>query len=120
MMCAEVIRYLYRARYPFIMPVVRHERTANDPRGPSGTHVFAAAKCSGIYSPLLLLGEVLNPHPFLPPSKGRVREGGDFRKSSNPGSVIILSSPLDKTVLIISSLSSALGAVSTRLLVWAV
>jgi Transposase DDE domain len=44
------IRYLYRARYPFVMPVVRHGRAANDPRGPSGTNVFAAAKCSGWYT----------------------------------------------------------------------
>jgi Transposase DDE domain len=42
-----VIRYLYRARYPFIMPVVRRGRAADDPRGPSGTQVFAATKCSG-------------------------------------------------------------------------
>ena len=45
-----VIRYLYRARHPFIMPVVRHGRAANDPGGPSGTHVFAATKCSGWYT----------------------------------------------------------------------
>jgi putative transposase len=45
-----VIRYLYRARYPFIMPVVRHGRAADDPRGPSGTNVFAAAKCSSWYT----------------------------------------------------------------------
>jgi hypothetical protein len=30
-----VIRYLYRARYPFIMSVVRHGCTADDPRGPT-------------------------------------------------------------------------------------
>jgi hypothetical protein len=53
MMCAEVIRYLYRARYPFIMPVVRHGRAANDPRGPSGTNVFATLKCSGWYTSTL-------------------------------------------------------------------
>src|ERR671914_3153570 len=47
----DVIRYLYRARYPFIMPVVRHGRAAEDPRGPSGTPVFAAAKCSSWYTP---------------------------------------------------------------------
>ena len=46
----DVIRYLYRARYPFIMPVVRHGRAAEDPRGPSGTQVFAAAKCSSWYT----------------------------------------------------------------------
>jgi hypothetical protein len=48
-----VIRYLYRARYPCIMPVVRHGRPADDPRGPSGTHVFAALKCSGWYTSTL-------------------------------------------------------------------
>jgi hypothetical protein len=32
-----VIRYLYWARYPFIMSVVRHGRAADDPRGSSGT-----------------------------------------------------------------------------------
>jgi putative transposase len=42
-----VIRYLYRARYPFVMPVVRRGRTASDPRGPSGTQVFAQLKRSG-------------------------------------------------------------------------
>jgi putative transposase len=46
----DVIRYLYRARYPFIMPVVRHGRAADDPRGPSGTQVFAAAQCSSWYT----------------------------------------------------------------------
>jgi hypothetical protein len=46
----DVIRYLYRARYPFIMPVVRHGRAADDPRGPSGTNVFAATTCSGWYT----------------------------------------------------------------------
>lgn len=43
----EVIRYLYRARYPFILPVVRRGRGVDDPRGPSGTQVFAEIKCSG-------------------------------------------------------------------------
>jgi hypothetical protein len=33
-----VIRYRYRARYPFVMPVVRRGRAANDPRGPSVWH----------------------------------------------------------------------------------
>jgi len=46
----DVIRYLYRARYPFIMPVVRRGRATDDPRGPSGTQVFAATKCSGWYT----------------------------------------------------------------------
>lgn len=43
----EVIRYLQAARYPFLMPVVRRGRKADDPRGPSGTHLFAAQKRSG-------------------------------------------------------------------------
>jgi putative transposase len=46
----DVIRYLYQARYPFIMPVVRRGRATDDPRGPSGTQVFAATKCSGWYT----------------------------------------------------------------------
>jgi hypothetical protein len=29
----EVIRYLYRAHYPFIMPVVRRGRSSDDPQG---------------------------------------------------------------------------------------
>jgi hypothetical protein len=32
------------------MPVVRRGRATDDPRGPSGTQVFAAAKCSGWYT----------------------------------------------------------------------
>ena len=42
-----VIRYLYQARYPFVMPVVRRGRSTDDPRGPSGTQVFAEIKRSG-------------------------------------------------------------------------
>jgi hypothetical protein len=43
----DVIRYLQAARYPFLMPVVIRGRKADDPRGPSGTRVFAALKRSG-------------------------------------------------------------------------
>src|SRR5271165_698899 len=43
----EVIRYLQTARQPFLMPVVIRGKKANDPRGPSGTRVFAAMKRSG-------------------------------------------------------------------------
>jgi hypothetical protein len=43
----EVIRYLQAARYPFVMPVVCRGRKADDPRGPSGTRVFATHKRSG-------------------------------------------------------------------------
>ena len=43
----EVIRHLQAARQPFLMPVVIRGKKADDPRGPSGTRVFAAAKVSG-------------------------------------------------------------------------
>jgi hypothetical protein len=43
----EVIRYLQAARQPFLMPVVIRGKKAEDPRGPSGTRVFAAMKRSG-------------------------------------------------------------------------
>ena len=43
----DVIRYLQAARQPFLMPVVVRGLTADDPRGPSGTRVFAAMKRSG-------------------------------------------------------------------------
>lgn len=42
-----VIRYLQAARYPFIMPVIIHGRTASHPKGPSSTRVFATWKRSG-------------------------------------------------------------------------
>ena len=38
----SVIRYLQRARYPFLMPVVLRGRQADHPRGPSGTRVRRA------------------------------------------------------------------------------
>ena len=43
----EVIRYLQAARYPFLMPVINRGRKACDPRGPSGTRVFAAQRHCG-------------------------------------------------------------------------
>jgi hypothetical protein len=43
----EVIRYLQSARQPFLMPAVIRGKKADDPRGPSGTRVFAAMKRSG-------------------------------------------------------------------------
>ena len=43
----DVIRYLQAARQPFLMPVVIRGKKADDPRGPSGTRVFAAKKKSG-------------------------------------------------------------------------
>ena len=42
-----VIRYLYRARYPFIMPVIGRGRRPNHPRGPSATNVFFTWRRSG-------------------------------------------------------------------------
>jgi hypothetical protein len=43
----EVLRYLDRAPYPLVMPVVRRGRSVDDPRGPSRTKLFAAATRSG-------------------------------------------------------------------------
>lgn len=43
----DVIRYLQAARYPFLMPVVCHGRKPSDPRGPSGSAIFAARKTGG-------------------------------------------------------------------------
>jgi putative transposase len=42
-----VIRYLQRARYPFIMPVIGRGRKADHSQGPSGTNVFFSWKKSG-------------------------------------------------------------------------
>jgi Transposase DDE domain len=42
-----VIRYLQRARYPFLMPLVLRGRKANHPKGPSGSRVFATWTKSG-------------------------------------------------------------------------
>jgi hypothetical protein len=42
-----VVRYLQRARYPFIMPVIARGRKADDPRGVSGTRVFLGWRRSG-------------------------------------------------------------------------
>lgn len=36
----EVIRYLQRARYPFVMPMVARGRKAEHPQGPSASRVF--------------------------------------------------------------------------------
>jgi putative transposase len=46
----DVIRYLQAARYPFLMPVVIRGLKTDDPRGPSGTRVFAAMKRSGWFA----------------------------------------------------------------------
>jgi hypothetical protein len=49
----DVIRYLQRARCPFLMPVIGRGRKANDSRGPSGTNVFYSWKRSGFSSYVL-------------------------------------------------------------------
>lgn len=46
----DVIRYLQAARYPFLMPAVIRGRKADDPRGPSGTRVFASMRRSGWFA----------------------------------------------------------------------
>lgn len=43
----EVIRYLQRARYAYLMPMVIRGRKAKHVEGPSGTRVFALRKSSG-------------------------------------------------------------------------
>jgi hypothetical protein len=59
-----MIRYLQAARSPFLMPVVIRCRTPADPRGPSGTRVFAASKRSGWFAygfdDLLALAKLLD------------------------------------------------------------
>ena len=42
-----VLRYLQRARYPFLMPLVLRGHKAGHPDGPSASQVFAAWKMSG-------------------------------------------------------------------------
>jgi putative transposase len=42
-----VVRYLQRARYPFLMPLVLRGRKTDHPQGPSASRVFAAWKKSG-------------------------------------------------------------------------
>ncbi len=42
-----VVRYLQRARDPFLMPVVGHGRSPRHPKGPSGSHVFRTWKKGG-------------------------------------------------------------------------
>jgi len=42
-----VIRYLQRARYPFLTPLVLRGRKADHPKGPSASRVFACWKKSG-------------------------------------------------------------------------
>ncbi|HMB05260.1 MAG TPA: peptide synthetase [Isosphaeraceae bacterium] len=42
-----VVRYLQRARRPFLMPVVCHGRSRKQPGGPTGSYVFRTWKTSG-------------------------------------------------------------------------
>src|SRR3954470_248237 len=42
-----VVRYLQRARHPFLMPVVCHGRSPKPPGGPTGSYVFRTWKKSG-------------------------------------------------------------------------
>jgi putative transposase len=46
----EVIRYLQRARRPFLMPVVCHGRKPDHPLGPSASNVFKAMRKGGWYT----------------------------------------------------------------------
>ena len=52
----DVIRYLPAARRPFLMPVVIRGRKSGDPRGPSGTRVFAAMKRGGWFRYTVISG----------------------------------------------------------------
>lgn len=52
-----VIRYLQRARYPFIIPVIARGKKADQPDGPSGTRVFYAQKRSGWHRYTLQAGK---------------------------------------------------------------
>jgi hypothetical protein len=53
----QIIRYLQRARRPFLMPVVCHGRKADHPQGPSGSNVFKLTKKSGWYTHTLQDGK---------------------------------------------------------------
>jgi putative transposase len=46
----DVLRYLQAARLPFLMPAVIRGRKPDDPRGPSGTRVFAVMKRGGWFA----------------------------------------------------------------------
>jgi hypothetical protein len=46
----EIIRYLQRARRPFLMPVICHGRKADHPRGPSGSNRFKVMTRSGWFT----------------------------------------------------------------------
>jgi DDE family transposase len=80
----DVIRYLYRARYPFIMPVVRRGRATDDPRGPSGTQVFAATKCSGWYTYTLTNADKQTATVLILTCTAAIGKGGADGRGANP------------------------------------
>jgi putative transposase len=45
--CVDVVRYLQRARYPFVMPAIRRGLKPEEPGGPTGTWAFTTWKNSG-------------------------------------------------------------------------
>jgi len=47
---AEVFRYLQRARYPFLIPVLARGKKPTKPGGPTGTQVFLHARQTGWYT----------------------------------------------------------------------
>ena len=47
---AEIIKYLQRARRPFLMPVTCHGRGDDHPKGPGGSMVFKLMKKSGWFT----------------------------------------------------------------------
>jgi putative transposase len=52
----DVVRYLHRARVPFLMPVKLTGRKADHPKGPSGTRVFTVVKRSGWFEHTIVSG----------------------------------------------------------------
>src|SRR5262249_36148485 len=47
--CTDVVRYLQRARYPFVMPLQARGRKPGTPGGPTGTRVFFHNRPTGRY-----------------------------------------------------------------------
>lgn len=80
-----VLRYLQRARYPFILPVIARGRKASNRRGPSGTRVFFTWKKSGWsqytlrsndHSAQASVDIVVKVRRQLPPRRGGKRRAG--------------------------------------------
>jgi hypothetical protein len=84
-----VIRYLYRARYPFIMPVVRHGRAADDPRGPSGTNVFAVTQCSGGYTSTLTNADTQTATVLILTCTAVIGQGSADGRGAKPWSMLV-------------------------------